>query len=59
MARLIVKIKVKRLLLILALRVLLAFAVSALDYRLAVVPVSEDLRAPLQVQVGQAARAPV
>ena len=41
----------------LSLRIVLAFAVSSLDYKLTVVPVYEEELEPLQVQVRQAARA--
>ena len=50
MAKLVDKIKIHRPSLILSLRIMLAFAVSAFDYRLAVVPVAAGLLAPLQLR---------
>ena len=56
MIRVIAKIKWKKPSCILALRVVMAYAVSGVDYRLSLVPVDQCLLSPLQIQVHQAAR---
>ena len=56
LVRVALKIKFLRPSPMLSLRIVLVFAVSALDYKLSVVPVSEEELEPLQVHLRQAPR---